>query len=76
MKITSKGRVTVPQHIREVLGLLPNTDIEWELRDGAAVLIKARGARPSNGRALVDQMRGRGTVRMSTDEIMVLTRGE
>ena len=66
MKITSKE----PPHIREVPGLLPNTEVEWELREGAAVPSKGRG------RAIIDQMRGRGTVRMSTDEIMALTRGE
>ena len=75
MKVTVKGQVTIPQHIRERLGLLPNTDVEWELRDGVAVLQKASGP-GRRGRALVEQMRGRGTVKMSTDEIMALTRGE
>lgn len=75
MKITTKGQVTIPQHIREELGLLPNTDVEWELQDGKAVLQKASGG-SRRGRALVEHMRGRGTVRMSTDEIMALTRGE
>ena len=28
------------------------------------------------GRTLIEHMRGRGTGRMSTDEIMALTRGE
>ena len=76
MKVTTKGQVTIPQHIRERLGLLPNTDVEWELRDGSAVLQKASGARGRRGQALVEQMRGRGTVKMTTDEIMALTRGE
>jgi AbrB family looped-hinge helix DNA binding protein len=76
MKITTKGQVTVPQHIREKLGLLPHTDVEWELRDGVAVLQKATVGKPRRGRALIEHMRGRGTVRMSTDEIMALTRGE
>lgn len=76
MKITSKGQVTIPQHIRERLGLLPNTDVEWELRDGMAVLQKAQGEGGRRGRALIERMRGRGSVRMSTDEIMALTRGE
>jgi AbrB family looped-hinge helix DNA binding protein len=75
MKVTTKGQVTIPQHIRERLGLLPNTDVEWELRDGVAVLQKAGSGASRRGRALVEQMRGRGTVRMSTDEIMALTRG-
>jgi AbrB family looped-hinge helix DNA binding protein len=76
MKMTTKGRVTVPQHIRERLGLLPNTDVEWELKDGAAVLTRARQGDGRRGRALVEHMRGRGTIRMSTDEIVALTRGD
>lgn len=76
MKVTTKGQVTIPQHIRERLGLLPNTDVEWELRDGVAVLQKARSGAGRRGRALVEQMRGRGSVKMTTDEIMALTRGE
>jgi AbrB family looped-hinge helix DNA binding protein len=75
VKVTTKGQVTIPQHIREHLGLLPNTDVEWELRDGVAVLQKARGGAGRRGRALIEQMRGRATVKMSTDEIMALTRG-
>lgn len=76
MKIMASGRVTVPQYIREALGLLPDTDVEWEIRDGEAVLRKAREHGRLSGRALVEQMRGRGTIRMSTDEIMALTRAE
>lgn len=75
MKITTKGQVTIPQHIREELGLFPDTDVEWEIRNGAAVLQKARGGQ-RRGRALVEHMRGRATIRMTTDEIMALTRGE
>jgi AbrB family looped-hinge helix DNA binding protein len=76
MKVTTKGQVTIPQHIRERLGLLPHTEVEWELREGVAVLRK--GARTPRGRgpALIEHMRGRGTIRMSTDEIMALTRGD
>lgn len=75
MKITADGQITIPQHIREALGLLPNTEVEWELRDGEAVLRKAREHERRSGRALVEQMRGRGTGRMTTNEIMALTRG-
>ncbi len=76
MKITTKGQVTIPQHIRERLGLLPNTEVEWELRDGTAMLKKGGGSERRRGRALIEHMRGRGTVTMTTDEIMALTRGE
>ncbi len=75
MKITTKGQVTIPQQIRERLGLLPHTEVDFEVRGDVVVLKKAR-ARPRRGRSLVEHMRGRGTVRMSTDEILALTRGD
>ena len=76
MKITTKGQVTIPQHIRERLGLLPNTEVDWEMRDGVAVLKKDGGSDQRRGRALIEHMHGRGTVKMTTDEIMALTRGD
>ena len=36
MRITSKGQVTIPQDIRERLGLLPNTDVEFAVERGVA----------------------------------------
>lgn len=76
MKITSKGQVTIPLPIRRKLGLLPDTEVEFEL-DRDAVRIK-RAVAPSvrdRGRALIEHMRGRGTRRITTEEIMKLTRG-
>ena len=29
MRVTTKGQVTIPQHIREKLGVTPATDIEF-----------------------------------------------
>lgn len=77
MRITSKGQVTIPQDIREQLGLLPNTEVEFEI-DGDAVRVKkaaGRDARRARGRALIEHMRGRATSGLTTDEIMRLTRG-
>lgn len=75
MKITSKGQVTIPQEIRERLGLLPYSEVEFEI-DGDSVRIRKAGKRMSRGEAIVAHLRGRGTTRMTTDEIMALTRGE
>jgi len=78
VRITSKGQVTIPQHIREKLGLLPNTEVEFEI-DRDAVRMKrvaGRAGRPGRGHALIEHMRGRGTRRLTTDQIMRLTRGE
>lgn len=75
VKITVKGQVTIPQEIRERHGLLPGTEVEF-VDDGEEVrLVKAVGER-RRGRALVERMRGRADTRLSTGEIMALTRGD
>ncbi|MDQ3388421.1 MAG: AbrB/MazE/SpoVT family DNA-binding domain-containing protein [Gemmatimonadota bacterium] len=75
MRITSKGQVTIPQTIRDRLGLLPETEVEWEIQGDAAVVRRMEGG-GRRGRALVEHLTGRGTGRLSTDEIMSLMRGE
>ena len=78
MHVTSKGQVTIPQDIRNRLGLLPHTEVEFEMAGDHARIRKARqGAGESTrGRLVLVALRGTGDVRMSTDEIMALTRGE
>jgi AbrB family looped-hinge helix DNA binding protein len=75
MRITTKGQVTIPAKIREQAGLLPHTEVEFVV-DGATVRIvrsQRAGAR-GRGRRLLGRLRGSATVRLSTDEIMALTR--
>lgn len=77
MRITAKGQVTIPQAIRERLGLLPNTEVEFEIdRDAVRIRPAAAPKTRDRGRALIDHMRGRSTRRITTDEIMKLTRGQ
>jgi AbrB family looped-hinge helix DNA binding protein len=76
VRITSKGQVTIPQDIREKLGLLPNTEVEFVIEGSAVRLRKAAVPRRSGrGQGLVAHMRGRGTSGLTTDQIMKLTRG-
>lgn len=75
MKITTKGQVTIPRHIREELGLLPHTEVDFEILDGWVRLRKAGGG-DRRGRRLVERIRGRADTGMSTDEILALARGE
>lgn len=75
MKITTKGQVTIPQELRERHGLLPGTEVEFVEEAGTVRLRKARGRR-RRGRGLVARLKGSGTVTMTTDEILALTRGE
>lgn len=64
-----------PQHIRERLGLLPGTEVEFEI-DGGEVRLRKSTEGMTRGQRLVEHMRGRLRGGMSTDEIMALTRGE
>jgi AbrB family looped-hinge helix DNA binding protein len=74
MRITSKGQVTIPVEIRERCGLMPNTEVQFEV-DGNTVRLRKARRGGERGRRLVQRLRGRGDVRLSTDEILALTRG-
>lgn len=75
MRITSKGQVTIPQEIRETLGLLPNTEVEFIVEGAAVRIVKADGDEArSRGHRIIRRLRGSATTAMSTGEIMALTR--
>lgn len=73
MRMTSKGQITIPQEFREKLGLLPHSEVEFEL-DGDAVRVRKARQSTRRGQALISRMRGTATTRLTTDEIMALTR--
>jgi len=75
MRITSKGQVTIPISIREKLGFLPNTEVDFDV-DGETLRLRKAKTENRRGRALISQMRGKATAGMSTEEIMDLTRSE
>jgi AbrB family looped-hinge helix DNA binding protein len=78
MRITSKGQVTIPQRIREAAGFLPETEVEFELDDGAVRIVKADRARKlTRGRLIVERLRhAPGQTSLTTDEILAMTRGD
>jgi AbrB family looped-hinge helix DNA binding protein len=75
MLVTSKGQVTIPQHIRNRYGLKPGTTVEF-LAERGAVRIQPR----KHAKSPVDDwlqhatgaIRGKGT----TAQLMKLTRGD
>jgi AbrB family looped-hinge helix DNA binding protein len=73
MRLTSKGQVTIPLEIRRKLGLLPNTEVVFDVVGESVRIRKAPAQR--RGRALVERLRGAATTNLSTDEILALTRG-
>lgn len=73
--VTSKGQVTIPKAVRDLLGIQPGTEVEFRrAADGTIVLERADRRRPARSRFA--KLRGSAGPGMSTDEIMALTRGE
>ena len=74
MRVTTKGQVTIPQHIREKLGILPATEIEFVEEKDRVYIVKREDPGSRNNK--FRKLRGIATVRMTTDEIMALTRND
>jgi len=72
MRVTTKGQVTIPQHIREKLGILPATEIEFVEEKDRVYIVKKENLANRNNK--FRKLRGVATIRMTTDEIMALTR--
>lgn len=71
MRVTSKGQVTIPKHIREKLGIKLHSTIRFVEENDRVYLVKDQSQDNPFKRLL-----GSATVKMTTDEIMALTRGE
>lgn len=81
MRLTSKGQVTIPQEIREKLGLRAGTEVEFDVVDDSVRIRKAATQERRREQIRAWIARARGSARftknqMTTDEIMALTRGE
>jgi len=74
MRVTSKGRVTIPQKMRERFGFLPGTEVDFVVRKNTVQIVKSRRSKPTRGETIVRRLRGSATVAMSTDEILARTR--
>jgi AbrB family looped-hinge helix DNA binding protein len=73
MRVTTKGQVTIPLVIREKLGIAPSSEVDFVEKKGKVYIVKKRGSSPE--RSAFRKIRGIASVKMSTDEIMRLTRG-
>ena len=81
MRVTSKGQVTIPMHIRQRRGMGPGTEIEFIEKDGNVVVAKARSGAGTSGSddefaAYLERVRGIVDLGMTTDEFMQLLRGD
>jgi AbrB family looped-hinge helix DNA binding protein len=82
MRVTSKGQVTIPRHIRQRRGLGPGTEVEFLEKGGEVVVTKSRARGKVSRRAdddfaaYLERVRGIVDLGMTSDEFMQLLRGE
>jgi AbrB family looped-hinge helix DNA binding protein len=72
--LNARGQVTIPKQVRDFLGLGPRSEVRFEINRSGEVVIRPVVAKVT-GRSPLAKLRGTATVRMSTEEIMALTRG-
>lgn len=72
MRVTSKGQFTIPRNIREMLGITPETEIAFREEDGRVYLVKVDVPTATTGK--FHKFRGIATAKISTDQIISLTR--
>ncbi len=71
MRVTTKGQVTIPRGVREVLGISPETEVDFIEDNGRFYIVKTN---EPNVTGKFKKLRGIASSKMSTDEIMSLTR--
>lgn len=71
MTATSKGQVTIPKPVRDLLGITEGTLVDFERAADGRIVLRKVGDETTR----FSRLRGHAGAGMSTDEIMALTRG-
>jgi antitoxin PrlF len=74
--VTSKGQVTIPKKVRDLLGIKAGSAVEFELTAIGEVLLRHGKRKTKRPVRRFARLRGAATVKMRTEEIMALTRGK
>ncbi|MFZ1680854.1 MAG: AbrB/MazE/SpoVT family DNA-binding domain-containing protein [Rhizobiaceae bacterium] len=70
--VTVKGQVTIPKPVRDLLGIKPGSEVDFNLNAEGAVVLTRAGAKAESSR--FRKLLGHAGPGMSTDEVLALTR--
>ncbi|MEM0898556.1 MAG: AbrB/MazE/SpoVT family DNA-binding domain-containing protein [Pseudomonadota bacterium] len=80
MRVTEKGQVTIPKHIREKLGIVPGSEVEFAEHSDGQITVAVRATSLTENDSFESVLRNlSGTVDLhgtSVDEYLRSTRGE
>lgn len=72
--VTAKGQVTIPKPVRDLLGIVPGSKVDFHrAADGSVVITRSDKKQPTSRFA---KLRGHAGKGLDTDAIMALTRGD
>ena len=72
--VTTKGQVTIPKPVRDLLGLIPGSKVDF--RRNAAGEVVLRPAEKTSASSQFGKFRGHAGKGLDTEAIMALTRGD
>jgi AbrB family looped-hinge helix DNA binding protein len=75
-RMTVKGQVTIPKHVRDALKLAPGDGVDFQINDAGNVVIQKSGRRLPARPDRSDLARGTATIKWRTDELMAILRGD
>lgn len=71
--VTANGRVTIPKPIREFLGIVPGSRVDFRRTANGSVVVVRVDKNTQVGR--FERLRGHGGVGLDTEAVLALTRG-
>jgi AbrB family looped-hinge helix DNA binding protein len=81
MRVTSKGQVTIPRDLRELIGIGPNSEVVFTVEDGRLMLTPKNGTEALQEKKRLDgliqtlrQLEGTGDPDLDADALMQMTR--
>lgn len=81
MRVTSKGQVTIPRDLRELVGIEPNSEVVFSIDGGRLVVTPKNSMRDIEDRTrldrlaeALDRLEGSGDQSVDADDLMSITR--
>ncbi len=81
MRVTSKGQVTIPRDLRELIGIEPNSEVVFTVEDGRLMLTPKNGAEAQQEKTrlaglmeALARLEGTGDPELDADTLMQMTR--
>jgi AbrB family looped-hinge helix DNA binding protein len=81
MRVTSKGQVTIPRDLRDLVGIKPNSEVIFGIEGGVITIMPKNGstadadeARLNRFISTIDRLGGTGDQNVDADDLMRLTR--